>query len=1542
MTYFSLTDKKRSLTLFALLVLVAASSQVLSGKTLQLAARVLQRDSQSGIVWTTTAGSISSTGLFTAPVVSTNTNVTITARSAIDSSKSVSKVITVERNGAIGQFNVLITKPTSDTQSFYPSETVQISAFVGANPQNTGIAYTLTSAANTNNSNNYIVGGGINSTGLVTIPKVGQATTLTIRATSLENSNKFATITLKAIPFETQIVTPFSTPSNQVRIAAGERIQLSGHVFGDPTFAGVTWTASSGTISSTGLYTSPTTPSNPEQQITITARSVADTQRSATQSFYVRPSTMTVTAGIDSSSTLTSNQSLQVSSFILNNGSNGGVNYSLSSSAGTTPSSVGSISTTGVYTAPSVISVSSVRVTATSQNTPNLSAFIDLPLTALPLSISAALPSQNTVMVGQQVQFNANQGSVTWATSDGSISPTGLFTAPSNATSNGYPLGRRVVITATSTVDSNRSASYEVFVQDQRVLSIAAALPTDSTIYTSEQVRFSSAQSNDLIGGTVTWTATAGTISSTGLFTAPNTSNQSWDSTRQRIVITATNGSNNQSVTREVFVKPMVVSLNAALPTDETIYTTEKIQLSSFLIGDSSNAGVTWSSDVGTISATGLYTAPNTSNQSFDGTRQRITITATSVTDPSRTATRVLYVRPLVVALDAALPSDNTIFVTEKVQFSTQLLGDLNNQGVTWTTNLGSIDTNGLYTAPNTSTGGTTGQAAIITATSLADPSRNASKTINVRSVEVNLKAALPDQDTIYATQTAQFSASVLGDSSNTGVTWSSSAGSISPTGLFTAPLGSDLSWEGNRQRIAITATSQLETNRSATTYIYVAPNPVQVVAALPSNNTIFATQTLQLAAATPSTTIPTNVTWTASVGTISSNGLYTAPNTTTSPSQEVTVTATSTTDSRQIGTRVFYIAPLGIALSAPLPVNDTISATDTIPFTANVLGDRNQASVTWAASVGTIDANGLYTAPKTSDRSFDGTRQQVVITATSNTDTTRNASRTMFIRPMSQVSLSNPFSVVRSSEKISLIARTPEDKSNSGVLWSTNAGSITQDGVLTAPKVLEPTAVTVTATSKADNTNLASISILVTPVQIVNTVSPVTDVAAGDTVQLSSKVYDLSPRGDTGVTWSTDQGTISSTGVYSAPSSNPSSTVYPVSITATANAGVIASNTSNTKNLSVKPIQVQVSSSNNQILAGSTTQLRAETLNDIAQAGVTWSLEGGSLGSISASGIYTAPNTIASNTSITARATSKSDTSRSATLTLNVATPSIQLVSPNNNTQLDSYMKFAATVKNDSSNMGVTWSADKGFIGASGRYTAPTSSQSVVVTITATSKTYPSLSASTTLTLNPDVVTDVTGWRNRQQMGYDKDNRREVEFIPAMTGTVADAKFDYLARRVLTTYTEESVTPIGTNMVFTNLTKVTRANQLGGLMTGGGEEQSRTETTLDARGRLEKTERIATDIPNSNRTTSYEYAASNTTSTPNTLNEDTLAVGAVTNSIKLYQDQVISSTESSGVLSRKTIYAYDALGFGILTRQEKAYAATSDDITLVPITLKE
>ena len=130
----------------------------------------------------------------------------------------------------------------------------------------------------------------------------------------------------------------------------------------------------------------------------------------------------------------------------------------------------------------------------------------------------------------------------------------------------------------------------------------------------------------------------------------------------------------------------------------------------------SANTAVAWSATGGSVSSTGLYTAP-----SISGTYM---VTATSLADPSKSASATVTVNGSVAVTIS--PPALSIGLGGTQQFTATVTGTIDT-AITWTASGGTISTSGLFTAPPAVTG-----IYVVTATSVADPTKSASATVTV------------------------------------------------------------------------------------------------------------------------------------------------------------------------------------------------------------------------------------------------------------------------------------------------------------------------------------------------------------------------------------------------------------------------------------------------------------------------------------------------------------------------------------------------------------------------------------------------------------------------------------------------------------------------------------------------------------------------------------------------------------------------------------------------------------------------------------------
>lgn len=236
---------------------------------------------------------------------------------------------------------------------------------------------------------------------------------------------------------------------------------------------------------------------------------------------------------------------------------------------------------------------------------------------------------------------------------------------------------------------------------------------------------------------------------------------------------------------------------------------------------------------------------------------------------------------------------------------------------------------------------------------------------------------------------------------------------------------------------------------------------------------------------------------------------------------------------------------PVSIALNQS---SVSVAEGATTQFTATVKGSTNTA-VTWSvdgvsggsAAAGTINASGLYTAPTQAGSH--------TVTATSVAQTSSSAKASVTV--VTGVAVS-PSSATVEAGQIQQFSAKLTLSSSTAVSWSvdgipggnSSVGTISSSGLYTAPS--SPGSYTVTAASSADTSSNASAAVTV----FTFGVSPqVATIAPSNTQQFTSNIQGIS---NTAVSWSVDgvaggnasTGTISSSGLYTAPSGTGSHTV--------------------------------------------------------------------------------------------------------------------------------------------------------------------------------------------------------------------------------------------------------------------------------------------------------------------------------------------------------------------------------------------------------------
>ena len=252
---------------------------------------------------------------------------------------------------------------------------------------------------------------------------------------------------------------------------------------------------------------------------------------------------------------------------------------------------------------------------------------------------------------------------------------------------------------------------------------------------------------------------------------------------------------------------------------------------------------------------------------------------------------------------------------------------------------------------------------------------------------------------------------------------------------------------------------------------------------------------------------VPVTVRWSASAGTITSSGMYTAD----TSAADVTLTATLSTTAVSGTSKVRKRRLIQIVID---PKNTTVPAGSLRQFTAygrRNTGDSVSVSVSYAATGGAISGSGAYTAGQTSGN-------YRVIAQQNGGSLADTAVVTVAVVPVASVTVSPATASLTVGQTVQLAA-TPRDANGSAlagrvVTWATSApgvASVSGSGLVTGSGA---GAATITATSEGQSGSAAvTVTVAVVPVASV-TVSPATaSLTVGQTVDRKSTRLNSSHR---------------------------------------------------------------------------------------------------------------------------------------------------------------------------------------------------------------------------------------------------------------------------------------------------------------------------------------------------------------------------------------------------------------------------------------------
>ena len=420
--------------------------------------------------------------------------------------------------------------------------------------------------------------------------------------------------------------------------------------------------------------------------------------------------------------------------------------------------------------------------------------------------------------------------------------------------------------------------------------------------------------------------------------------------------------------------------------------------------------------------------------------------------------------------------------------------------------------------------------------------------------------------------------------------------------------------------------------------------------------------------------TVPVNANWSATAGSITSSGMYTADTsdndaavTASVPLSGVTLTGTSLVRKRRV---------IAIVLA---PSSTTLPANTVMQFTARGIrnsGDTVSVNVNYSATGGTITSGGMFTAG-----TVPGDYR--VIAAYNRRGLADTAVVTVNAAPVALVTLSpNPASLsVGGTAQLSATLTDLAGNVLTGrsISWNSNApgvATVSPSGLVSGVAAGNAT---ITATSEGtDGTAAIIVSLATVPVASV-TVSPnPAGVAVGGTVQLTAVAKDAAGNVLTGrsISWTsnaTGVATVSATGLVTGVSAGNAT----ITATSEGKSGTAAATIT-----AVPVASVTVSPNPAAVRVGGTVQLTAVTRDSVGTMltgrAIAWSSNATGVVTVSAAGRVT--GVAAGSATITATSEGKSGT---AAVTVTLAPVATVTVSPNPaSVVIAGTVQLAATLK--------------------------------------------------------------------------------------------------------------------------------------------------------------------------------------------------------------------------------------------------------------------
>lgn len=429
-------------------------------------------------------------------------------------------------------------------------------------------------------------------------------------------------------------------------VQAGQSSQCSAKVNGTGSFSqGVTWSAASGTITSSGLYIAPASmPASGSDTVKATSTQNSTkygTAKIAIATTAIQPTISSVSV-LAAPSSITTAQTSTCSATVTGTGS--------ISRAVTWTATGGTITAGGVFT-PSGTGTGSctahpaqagfTNISGTAQiavSSPSATATVTgVAVAAIPSSITTAQTSTCSATVSGTGGFS---NAVTWTAMGGTITAGGVFTPSGTGTGSCTAHSAQAGYTNIS-----GSANITVSSAPFTITSIAVAAAPSSITTTQTTTCAATVSGTGAYSSTVNWTATGGSITSGGVFTPSGSGTASCTATSAVPGYTNISGSANITVTvaAPAITGVSLVCTPSSITDVQTASCTPTVTgtgafTNTVNLSVSPTGGGTFSTSTNVASGTGVtFTPPNTGAETA-------TITATSTQDATKFGTFVVTV----------------------------------------------------------------------------------------------------------------------------------------------------------------------------------------------------------------------------------------------------------------------------------------------------------------------------------------------------------------------------------------------------------------------------------------------------------------------------------------------------------------------------------------------------------------------------------------------------------------------------------------------------------------------------------------------------------------------------------------------------------------------------------------------------------------------------------------------------------------------------------------------------------------------------------